>query len=85
MVAHAAVDAQAVDLHLHVDVLHLVVAVADAEASAAVPTVVAALTLVVDSVAAHSLAVAVAQHTRLFHVAFTFQTVRKFRFLTQLQ
>ena len=80
VVALDVVVAHLADAVLLVELLHLVVA--DAEAMADHHSVVV---LVVASLAVQLVVVAVAQLTKLFHVASTFQTVLKFRFLTQLQ
>ena len=78
VVALAVVVAHLVDVLLLAELFHLVVA--DAEASAADHSVVVLFLLAVQLVV-----VAVAQLTKLFHVASTFLTVLKFRFLTLLQ
>ena len=76
VVALAVVVAHLADVLLLAELFHLVVA--DAEASADHSVVV--LFLLADQL----VVVAVAQLTKLFHVASTFLTVLKFRFLTKL-
>ena len=78
VVALAVVVAHLADVLLLAELFHLVVA--DAEASADHHSVVVLFLLAVQLVV-----VAVAQLTKLFHVASTFLTVLKFRFLTLLQ
>ena len=83
VVALAVVVAHLVDVLLLAELFHLVVA--DAEASAADHSAADHSVVVLFLLAVQLVVVAVAQLTKLFHVASTFLTVLKFRFLTLLQ